>query len=388
MRKFYLLLIFTLTCISLTSKESKYYLLMADSEMKRNPESWMLDFSKKLKWDYCNGLELQAFLKVWEKTGDEKYFQYAKSYADTIIDENGRIKGYKLEEYNLDRINSGKILFPLYERTKNEKYKKAIELLRSQINTHPRTSEGGFWHKKIYPHQMWLDGIYMASPFLAEYAYRFNEPELFDEVALQVLLVAKHCYDPATGLYYHGWDESRQQKWADPVKGTSPNFWSRSMGWYAMAIVDVLDFLPENHPKRPEIIKVLTNLCYSLDKYRDPKTGMWFQVTDKINEKGNYVESSGSAMFIYTWVKGAQKGYLPNEFLKKGKKAYKQFVKTFIVENSDGTISLKNACAVAGLGGEKNYRDGSYEYYISEPIRDNDPKAVAPFIMVSVLLNK
>ena len=388
MRKLYLLVIFSLTCFSLTPKESKYYVRMADSEMKRNPESWMLDFSKKLKWDYCNGLELQAFLKVWEKTGDEKYFQYAKSYADTIIEENGQIKGYKLEEYNLDRINSGKFLFTLYEKTKDEKYKKAIELLRSQINTQPRTSEGGFWHKKIYPHQMWLDGIYMASPFLAEYAYRFNEPALFDEVAFQILLIAKHCYDPATGLYYHGWDESRQQKWADPVKGTSPNFWSRSMGWYAMAMVDVLDFLPENHPKRPEIIKVLTDLCYSLDKYRDPKTGMWFQVTDKINEKGNYVESSGSAMFIYTWVKGAQKGYLPKEFLKKGKKAYKQFVKTFIVENSDGTISLKNACAVAGLGGEKNYRDGSYEYYISEPIRDNDPKAVAPFIMVSVLLNK
>ncbi|MBP8967533.1 MAG: glycoside hydrolase family 88 protein, partial [Paludibacteraceae bacterium] len=176
MRKLYLLVIFSLTCFSLTPKESKYYVRMADSEMKRNPESWMLDFSKKLKWDYCNGLELQAFLKVWEKTGDEKYFQYAKSYADTIIEENGQIKGYKLEEYNLDRINSGKFLFTLYEKTKDEKYKKAIELLRSQINTQPRTSEGGFWHKKIYPHQMWLDGIYMASPFLAEYAYRFNEP--------------------------------------------------------------------------------------------------------------------------------------------------------------------------------------------------------------------
>lgn len=381
------LLLFVLNIVQLTAKP-KYYQQMADSEMKRYPASWMIDFSTRLKWDYCNGLELQAIYKVWEKTNDKKYFDYVKSYTDTIIDVNGDITGYKVDDYNIDKLNSGKMLFALYEQTKEEKLHKTIDLLRTQMKTHPRTNEGGFWHKKIYPNQMWLDGIYMASPFLAEYAQKFNEPALYDEVAFQVITMGKRSYDPKTGLYYHGWDESRQQRWADPQTGLSPNFWSRSMGWYMMAMVDVLEFLPANHPKRPEIIKILTDLSVSLDNYRDPKTGMWYQVTDKINEKGNYLESSGSAMFIYAWVKGGQNGYLPKSFLKKGKTAYAQFVKRFIKNNTDGTISLTDVCSVAGLGGSPKYRDGSFAYYISEKVRDNDPKAVAPFIMVSVLLNK
>ena len=365
-----------------------YSLWMADSEMKRFPESWMIDFSKKLKWDYCNGLELQAIYQVWQKTAEPRYFNYVKSYADTIIHQDGTITGYKPEDYNLDKLNSGKMLFDLYAITKEEKLKKAIDLLRNQIKNQPRTSDGGFWHKKVYPNQMWLDGLYMASPFLAEYASQFGEKGLYDEVANQILTVAKHTYDPKTGLYYHGWDESRKQRWSNPKTGTSPNFWSRSMGWYMMAMVDVLDYLPKDHPKRAEIMNVLKNLSASLEKFRDPATGMWFQVTDKQGEKGNYVESSGSAMFIYSWVKGGKKGYLPKSYLEKGEKAYTQFVKKFIRENSDGTISLTDGCSVAGLGGEPRYRDGSYEYYVSEPKRDNDPKAVAPFIMLSVLLKK
>jgi unsaturated rhamnogalacturonyl hydrolase len=200
--------------------------------------------------------------------------------------------------------------------------------------------------------------------------------------------MAKHAYDTKTGLYYHGWDESRKQRWSNPQTGTSPNFWSRSMGWYMMAMVDALDFIPANHPKRPEVIRILNNLTKDLLKYRDPKSGMWYQVTDKVGEKGNYVESSGSAMFIYSIIKGAQKGYLPKSYLKIGKKLYNQFVKRFIKTNPDGTISVTDCCSVAGLGGDKKYRDGSYEYYLSEPIRDNDPKTVAPFMMVSVLLNE
>lgn len=390
MKKKITFLLLFLLIINLTpaAAKPKYSIRMADSEMIRNPESWMLDFGKKLKWDYCNGLELQAIYQVWKQTYNPKYFDYVKSYTDTIISEDGSITGYKMQDYNIDKLNSGKMLFELHAQTGEEKLKKTIDLLRSQMKTHPRTTEGGFWHKKIYPHQMWLDGLYMASPFLAEYAAKFGEKELFDEVAFQIITMAKHSYDPNTGLYYHGWDESREQRWSNPQTGTSPNFWSRSMGWYMMAMVDVLDYLPTNHPQRPGIIKIMTDLSQSLEKFRDKKTGMWYQVTDKMNEKGNYVESSGSAMFIYTWVKGAQKGYLPTSYLQKGKKAYKQFVKSFIKENPDGTISLINACSVAGLGGEPKYRDGSFAYYISEPQRDNDPKAVAPFIMVSVLLNK
>ncbi|MEI6554814.1 MAG: glycoside hydrolase family 88 protein [Paludibacter sp.] len=385
--KILILLSVLLTTVS-ASTLKPYFIRMADSEMKRMPESWMTDFAKKPKWDYCNGLELQAIYMVWKKTAEPKYFNYVKSYTDTIIASDGSITGYKLPDYNIDKLNSGKILFDLYAKTKEEKLKNAMDILRNQMKTHPRTNEGGFWHKKIYPNQMWLDGMYMASPYLAEYAYRFDEKELFDEVANQILTMAKHSYDLKTGLYYHGWDESRAQKWSNPQTGCSPNFWSRSMGWYMMAMVDVLDYLPKDHPKRAEIIKILNDLSKSLDKYRDPKTGMWYQVTDKVGAEGNYVESSGSAMFIYTWVKGAQKGYLPKEYLSKGLKAYDQFVKKFVKENPDGTISLTDVCSVAGLGGEPRYRDGSYEYYISEPKRDNDPKAVGPFIMVSVLLKK
>ena len=385
-----LIMLITIPAISATSKSGvkPYSVWMADSEIKRYPESWMVDFSWRPKWDYCNGFELQAIYQVWKLTGNQKYYDYVKSYADTIIHLDGNITGYKPEDYNLDKLNSGKFLFDLYSKTHILKYKLAIELLRNQIKNQPRTSDGGFWHKKVYPNQMWLDGLYMASPFLAQYASRFNEKGLYDEVAHQILTVAKHTYDQKTGLYYHGWDESRKQKWSNPQTGTSPNFWSRSMGWYMMAIVDVLDYLPANHPQRPEIKNILLKLSQSLDKYRDPKTGMWYQVTDKPGEAGNYVESSGSAMFLYSWVKGAQKGYLPKSFGEKGAKGYDQFVKQFIKENPDGTISLTDACSVAGLGGSPRYRDGSYQYYISEPKRDNDAKAVSPFIMLSVLLKK
>lgn len=366
----------------------KYFVKMADSEMKRNPESWMLDFATKLKWDYCNGLELQAFYYVWEKSNDKRYFDYIKSYTDTIIDQNGKIHGYKWTDYNIDEVNSGKFLFLMHKTTKEEKLRMAIDSLFAQMKTHPRTNDGGFWHKKVYPHQMWLDGLYMASPFLAEYGYQNNLPAVIEDVTHQIITIAKHAHDPKTGLYYHAWDESRKQRWSNPQTGNSPNFWSRSMGWYMMAMVDALDFIPANHPKRPEVIRILNNLTKDLLKYRDPKSGMWYQVTDKVGEKGNYVESSGSAMFIYSIVKGAQKGYLPKSYLKTGKKLYSQFVKRFIKTNPDGTISVTDCCSVAGLGGDKKYRDGSYEYYLSEPIRDNDPKTVAPFMMVSVLLNK
>lgn len=383
----FIILLISLSGISVFAGKP-YSVWMVNSEIKRNPESWMLDFSKEPKWNYCHGLMLQAILQTWQKTGDQKYFDYAYSYANLMIDEDGQIKTYKPQEYNIDRVNTGKILFPIYKKTKQERFKKAMTLLRNQMKTHPRTADGSFWHKKIYPHQVWLDGLYMACPFLAEYGKVFNEPDLFNEVTLQILDAHKYLYDAKTGLYYHGWDESRQQKWANPETGLSPNFWSRSIGWYMMAIVDVLDYLPEDHPKRGEIIAILQDACAAVEKFRDPKTGMWYQVTDMGTREGNYIESSGSAMFIYTWIKGAQKGYLDKSYEKKGKKAYDQFVKRFVKKEPDGTISIIDGCSVAGLGGEKVYRDGSFEYYISEPIRDNDPKAVGPFIMMSLLLGK
>lgn len=365
-----------------------YYQRMADSEMQRNPEAWMIDFSNTLKWNYCHGLVMQSILQVYDKTGNERYYGYVYDYADTMVNTVGTIKTYKPQEYNIDRVNTGKILFPILKKTGEERFKKALDLQREQMRTHPRTSGGSFWHKKIYPHQVWLDGLYMAGPFLAQYAKENNELALFDDVALQLVDVRKHLYDPTTGLYYHGWDESRQQRWADPVTGLSPHFWSRSIGWYMMAIVDVLDFLPENHASRPEILNIFKELAAALEKFRDPATGMWYQVTDLGHKEGNYLESTGSIMFIYSWVKGAQKGYLDAGYLAKGTQAYEQFLSRFVREEPDGTLSITDCCSVAGLGGEKVYRDGSFEYYISEPIRDNDPKAIGPFILTSALLNR
>ncbi len=388
MKKSILVWIILFACVIPISSHPKYYIWMTESEMQRNPESWMVDFSKELKWNYCHGLELGAILDVWNKTGNRRYFDYAESYADSVVNEDGTIKTYRLEEYNIDRLNSGKMLFPIYEETKDEKYRLAMALLRSQMNTHPRTSNGLFWHKKIYPHQVWLDGIYMGCPFLAQYGATFGEPRLFDEVAHQIIGTEKATKDEKTGLLYHGWDERRQQRWADPETGRSPNFWSRAIGWYMMALVDVLDFMPKDHPGRTEIIRILNEISTTIEKYRDPDSGMWYQVTDKVGAEGNYLESSGSAMFIYTWVKGAQNGFLPKVFEEKGRAAYDQYVKRFVKENPDGTITVTDACEVAGLGGEKEYRDGSYAYYISTPRRDNDPKAVAPFIKVSILLDK
>ncbi len=366
----------------------KNYVQMADADMKRNPEAWMLDFSKTLKWNYCHGLVMQSILQVYDKTGNAKYYDYVYDYADTMVNADGTIKTYKPLEYNIDRVNTGKILFPILKKTKEERFKIALDHQREQMRTHPRTKDGSFWHKKVYPHQVWLDGLYMAGPFLAQYAKENNEAALFDDVALQIVDVRKYLYDPQTGLYFHGWDESRQQRWADPKTGLSPNFWSRSIGWYMMAIVDVLDFLPEDHKDRPAIINILQELSASIEKFRDPETGMWYQVTDLGDREGNYLESTGSIMFIYTWIKGAQKGYLDKRYLTKGVQAYDQYLKRFVKTEADGSLSITDCCSVAGLGGEKNYRDGSFEYYISEPIRDNDPKAIGPFIMTSVLLDR
>ena len=368
---------------SMQEKKLPWSERMAESVMKRNPEPWMIDFRKTPKWEYTQGLALKAIMHVWLATGKDKYFQYVKAYYDQFVKEDGTIMLYKLKDYNIDRINPGKPLFRLYHETGEEKFKKAIFLLRNQMKTHPRTSEGGFWHKKIYPHQMWLDGLYMGSPFLAEFAQTYDEPALFDDVANQIILMEKYARDDKTGLLYHGWDESRQQRWANPETGRSPHFWGRGMGWYAMALVDVLDFLPTDHPKRPEIIGILQRLSTAVSKFQDAETGLWYQVVDQGDREGNYLESSASNMFVYTLVKAVKKGYIDSKFMKVAQKGYNGILKHFIEVDDDGMVHLHKACAGAGLGGNP-YRDGSYEYYITERIRSNDPKAVGPFILASL----
>lgn len=353
---------------------------MAESVIKRHPQPWTLDPAKPDQWEYTYGLELKAILKLWEVSKEPRYLAYVEQYYDRFISENGDIRTYNPMEYNIDRINPGKVLFQLYDLTGKEKYRYAIEKLRAQMRTHPRTQAGGFWHKKIYPHQMWLDGIYMASPFLAEYAYRFSEQPLLTDVAHQVTLMYRVALDSSSGLLYHGWDESRRQQWANPQTGCSPHFWGRALGWYAMALVDVLDFLPADMPQRQEIITIWQKLAVALVKVQDQQTGLWYQVLDKPQTPGNYLESSASCMFVYALAKGVRLGYLNEAFLPAARKGYQGILTHFITTDEQGLISINQVCAVAGLGGNP-YRDGSYEYYVGTPIVSNDPKAVGPFIL-------
>ena len=359
---------------------------MAKSEMKQFPEPWTVDFNPKPVWNYTQGLIAQSMMLVYKETQNDTYYKYAKLYADKIIDATGNIAGYKVDEYNIDCLNSGKFLFDLYNKTKDERYKKVILLLRDQLKTQPRTSEGGFWHKQRYPNQMWLDGLYMGAPFYAQYAKEFNEPALYDDVVNQFVTIHKHTYNPKDGLNYHGWDESKTQKWANPVTGCSPNFWGRAMGWYAVALVDVLDFLPKEHKGRAKILEILNQVVVGIQKYQDPKTGLWYQVLDQGNREGNYLEATCSSMFVYALLKASRKGYIPDSYKTIAVKGYNGILKNLIKDNGDGTISLTKCCSVAGLGGNP-YRDGSFEYYIKEPVRDNDAKGVGPFIMASIEFN-
>lgn len=379
----YIIICFLFSNISFGQSAISWASKMADADIIRNPEGWMLDFSKEPRWNYCHGLVCSSLEKLWQQSGNEKYYNYIKKYADEMINADGTIKTYNLENYNIDAVNSGKFLFALYERTKDPKYEKAIRLLRNQMKTHPRTAEGGFWHKKTYPHQMWLDGLYMASPFLAQYAKVFNEKELFDDVANQIILIDKHNKNEATGLYHHGWDESKEQQWADKTTGKSPHVWGRGMGWYAMTLVDVLDFFPKNHPKYKDIFKITQSFAQTLAKYQDQESGLWYQVMDVGKKEGNYLESSGSTMFVYFLKKAVNKGYLKSNFKAVAAKGYDGILKNFIKTQADGGITITDACAGAGLGG-KPYRSGTYEYYCNEAKRDNDPKSVGPFILLAL----
>jgi unsaturated rhamnogalacturonyl hydrolase len=360
---------------------------MADSEIKHFPEPWSVDFNPKPVWNYTQGLIADAMIQVWKVTGNLSYYNYAKAYADKMIDSTGIILGYKSEEYNIDCVNSGKFLFDLYEKTRDQRYLKAINHMRDQLRTQPRTSEGGFWHKQRYPNQMWLDGLYMGAPFLAKYALETDDALLFDDVINQFVTIHKHTYNAKTGLNYHGWDESKQQKWADPVNGCSPNFWGRAIGWYAMALVDVLDYMPIDHPGRIKILQILNQVASGIKNCQDKKTGLWFQVLDQGVRKGNYLEATASSMFTYTLLKATRKDYISKDYHSVAVRAYNGLLNNFIQNNSDGTISLTKCCAVAGLGGTP-YRDGSFEYYIKELVRADDPKGVGPFVMASLEYSK
>ncbi|MBL7727882.1 MAG: glycoside hydrolase family 88 protein, partial [Dinghuibacter sp.] len=355
---------------------------MAKTVMTIWKDSFSLD-NKPAKWAYDMGVILKGFEGIWLNTADVQYFDYIKRQMDFFVREDGSIKTYKPDEYNIDHINNGKLLLLLYKVTLKEKYLKAAQLLREQLRTHPRTNEGGFWHKKIYPYQVWLDGLYMAQPFYAEYAALAHEDSAFDDVANQFIWMEQHARDPKTGLLYHAWDESRTQKWANPQTGCSPHFWSRAMGWYATALVDVLDHFPETHPKRKALPDILLRLVNALQLQQDKQTFLW---KDVLNYSGpgkekNYYEASASCQFVYAIAKGVRKGYLPQSKLAIAQKGYAAIVKVFI-NGSKRQTNLTGTVKVSGLGGNP-YRDGSFVYYMSEPVITNDPKGIGAFLLAA-----
>lgn len=359
---------------------------MAATVMATHADSIAYTKEKKdARWEYEMGVVLRGIEQVWYRTGDNRYFEYIRKNLDRYVTADGTIRTYKLEDYNIDHVTPGRGLLLLYQQSLpgKEKYRKAADLLRKQLAQQPRTNEGGFWHKKRYPYQMWLDGLYMGEPFYAEYSLLFGESKNFDDIVNQFVWMEQHARDAKTGLLYHGWDESREQKWANPQTGKSPNFWSRAMGWYAMALVDVLDYIPASHPRRGEVVAILQRLMPAVVKYQDQKEGTWYQVTDRMGSPGNYLEASGTAMFVYALAKGVRLGYLPVPMLSYARKGYAGMLKNFISTDSKGLIHLEKTVSVSGLGGTP-YRDGSYEYYLSEPLRQDDLKGVGPFIMASV----
>jgi unsaturated rhamnogalacturonyl hydrolase len=392
MKLFYLpVILFILTVLVFPQRKMQVPILspveIASNFIKLHPDSITYPAEEKSrKWNYEQGLIMQAFYKLYEVTHKNEYSDFIKKNLDYYVQSDGKIKTYKSEDQTLDNISPGSVLLNMYILTKNEKYKSAAAILREQLRTQPRTSDGGFWHKKIYPNQMWLDGLFMAEPFYAEYASMYNEKNSFNDIANQFLLIEKHAKDPKTGLYYHGWDESKTQKWADLSTGTSLSFWGRSMGWFLMALVDVLDYFPQDHPQRKELIRVFSDLSASILNFRDPKLKLWYQVANKGNEKGNYIETSSSTMFIYSFAKGSNKGYLDSKYFKIAEESFKSLQNHFITHGKD-VFYLTNVCSVAGLGGTP-FRQGDFNYYINEPKRINDFKGYGPLLLASIELEK
>jgi len=362
---------------------------MVESEIVRNPSPTTLDGipAGRVKWNYTSGLELLAMMDAGEAYGRPDFYDYALRYYDTIVRPDNSVITYKTSNYNLDHICPGRPLFTIAERTGEPRFRAELDTLFVQLQEHPRNDDGGFWHKKVYPHQMWLDGLYMAEPFYAEYAVRnYSESELFAnlkaDIVRQFTTVAEHTYDPATELYRHACDVSREMFWCDKTTGQSAHAWGRAMGWYAMAIVETLQYLGVDATTQP-MVDILHHIYEVLPKYADPETGMWYQVLDQPGREGNYVEATGSIMFVYAMLKGVRLGYLPAELGPEAQRLYERFVERFVKENPDGTISITDCCAVAGLGG-RSMRSGKFDYYISEPIIENDCKGVGPFIWASL----
>ena len=364
---------------------------LSDSEMARRGDSLAWTPGGKAKWDYTAGLFTLSLLKLNAAAPDARYVAFATNAVGSFISPDGNIRTYKPEEFQLDALNSGKTLLALWRTVTNPDQPRlfyACVNLLAQLDHQPRTPDGGFWHKQRYTNQMWLDGIYMALPFYAAMGTNLKAPEqAYAEVVQQIRLIDEHTYDAKTGLNYHGWDAAKIQPWANPATGCSSNFWGRAEGWYVMALVDVLDYFPTNHPARAQIIATLQKTAAGILKWQDAKTGLWWQVLDQGDRKGNYREATASAMFVYALAKGVNHGYLSRENIPAIKKGYAGIIKNLIKPDGENRWSLTQCCQVAGLGGSPtngHYRSGSFDYYVSEPVVKNDLKGVGPFVLAGI----
>ena len=336
--------------------------------------------NKPNKWNYIDGCMITALLSLYEYTGEDRYYNFAKSFIDHFVQDDGSIRTYDVKEYNLDNINTASNLFYLYDQSGEEKYKKALDLVRTQLDTMPRTAEGSFWHKDIYPDQVWLDGLYMAEPFYMRYETKFRKMEKCADVLLQFKNVEKNMKDPVTGLYYHGYDHSRKMYWCDEKNGCSPNFWLRALGWFALSLVETENATDETlYYEKRYFGKLLENLIDSLIPFQD-ESGMFYQIVDKKDAEGNYLETSGTALLSYAILKAVRLRYISPKYAVIGEKAFDGIVDKYLTKQEDGTLGLGGICLVAGLGGKKK-RDGSLAYYFSEPIVENEAKGVAPFLL-------
>lgn len=353
---------------------------MAASIMRQWPKGVVATENHPGEWAYEEGVLLDGIAAQWHATAIGDDFRYIKDSVDKYVTEDGTIKGYKADAHSLDDIEMGRAVLLIYRVTQQPKYYKAAKFIHEQLAAQPRTASGGYWHKQIYPNQMWLDGAYMAEPFRAAYAVTFQEPGDFDDIAKQFLLMFDHMRDSKTGLLRHGWDESRQMKWADPQTGLSPEAWARALGWYAVALVDVLDWFPTDHPHRPALINALNRTAEAIVAYQDKKTGLWWQVMDKGGQKGNFTEASASCMFVYSIAKGVRMGYLPQTLEAGARNGWQGIQKAFVKTGSDGEIQLDGTVKVGGLGGTP-YRSGTFDYYIGETTRVNDAKGVGAYLM-------
>ncbi len=337
----------------------------------------------KPSWNYIDGCMIKAILELYQLRGDAQYLQFADAFIDYFVREDGSILSYDPKEYNLDNVNAGKTLFDLYRITGKEKYRRAIDTVYSQLEGQPRTPEGSFWHKLIYPNQIWLDGLYMAQPFYMQYELTFHDGRNCADIIRQFMTVYEKLRDLRNGLYYHAYDASRESFWCDKVTGLSDNFWLRAIGWYAMALVDTWEILPASFSAEKETLgRIYRELIDAMLPYQDAETGMWYQVVNRGGIAPNYLETSGSAIFAYAIMKSVRLGLLPSFFLDYGRRAFDGICRKYLSEK-DGELQLGGICLVAGLG-NKQMREGTFDYYMREPIVQNDAKGVAPLILAYI----